>query len=191
MARSKLRAACADRGRRELATCAAARQAGASDGPAMRLAEALVAPLVVPHGLTDLWALPAAPTAAAYALCGALGALCPRRLLPLLGACASVAHFAADLGWPGSCALVLLCAGCHARQRDGAAYCALLGYMLCVHLPRHYLRVAPATGPAGWALLAVFAGASWAARPLALLRGSALCRRAAVALVAAHAAATG
>ena len=39
--------------------------------------------------------------------------------------------------------------------------------------------------------LAVFAGASWAARPLALLRGSALCRRAAVALVAAHAAATG
>ena len=124
--------------------------------------EGVVALLIAPHGLTDLWAL------------------------PLAGAVASTVHFAMDLGWCVSSALVLFCILCHASSRDHLAYCALVAYMLAVHLPIHYLRVAPVTPVAGWLLLAAFTAGSWKANPLAMLRCSRLWRRAAVTLIAAH-----
>jgi hypothetical protein len=148
--------------------------------------EGVVALLIAPHGLTDLWALPLAPMGATYAVCCALGALCPQRGLPLAGAVASTVHFAMDLGWCVSSALVLFCILCHASSRDHLAYCALVAYMLAVHLPIHYLRVAPVTPVAGWLLLAAFTAGSWKANPLAMLRCSRLWRRAAVTLIAAH-----
>jgi hypothetical protein len=151
-----------------------------------RATETLIALLVVPHGLTDLWALPLRPVLAAYACCGLACALCPAPWLPAVGLAASVTHFAGDLGWGGGAAVVAWCVGCHARQRDPLAYWLLLGYMLGVHLPAHYGRVAAHTPPAGWlALGALGAGSLWLG-PLRLLQRSEPCRRAAVALVAAH-----
>ena len=91
-----------------------------------------------------------------------------------------------DLGYLCSLGLVFGCVCCHVQKRDDLAYNILISYMLLIHLPWHYLRVIPATQVFGWVLLAAFAGVCWWARPLALLRGSSWCRRAAVMLIAAH-----
>lgn len=172
----------------ELAVClkAQAGAAGKHEGKLMQAIEVLVSLLVVPHGLTDLWALPLIPMGVTYAVCCVLGGLCDERWLPLIGAVASVAHFAMDLGWCFSSALVLACITCHVRSFDQGAYCMLLGYMLSVHLPYHYLRVIPDTPLLGWMLLAAFAAASYLAKPLVLMQCSGLCRRAAVTLIVAH-----
>jgi hypothetical protein len=151
--------------------------------------DALIALLVVPHGLTDAWALPPLPTAAAYASAAAATALCPDSWLPHLAAAASTAHFAGDHGLAPALALMAALLALHATARDPAAYALLLAYMLAVHLPRHYARVAADTPAAGWTALLALAAASWAAQPLPRLRASPTARRLAVALVAAHTAA--
>jgi hypothetical protein len=177
--------------RREYAVCVAAHtasSAAAADESVLQWAiDTLIALLVVPHGLTDAWALPVIPMGISYALsAGAFGSLCPERWLPLVGAVASVVHFAMDLGYGLSSCLVLACIVCHVRQRDQVAYCLLVAYMLLIHLPQHYTRVIPDTSMPGWLALAAFAAGSWHARPLVLLRASSLCRRVAVTLIVAH-----
>ena len=97
-----------------------------------------------------------------------------------------MAHFSMDLGAAPSVAVVAGLALLHECGRDFAAYCVLLTYMLVMHLPAHYTRVIPDTPAWCWLGLVAFTALSWKMRPLGLLRGSSLCRRAAVALVAAH-----
>jgi hypothetical protein len=152
-----------------------------------RAAEAAIALLVVPHGLTDLWSLPAAWVWPAYAGCGAFCAACPAGWLAALGLCGSVVHFAGDLGFAGACLLVGLCVALQARGREAWAYRVLLAFMVCVHLPAHYGRCAALTPAAGWVALVALGLASLRAGPLGLLRGSAAARRGAVSLVCAHA----
>ena len=151
-----------------------------------RVIDTVIALLVAPHGLTDLWALPFSTMMVSYAAMAVCGAMCSEHYLPLVGFVASVIHFATDLGYLSSFGLVFGCVCCHFRGRDDLAYKVLLAYMLLMHLPFHYLRVIPDTSIGGWLLLVVFAGASWWVRPLALLRGSTICRRVAVILIAAH-----
>ena len=154
--------------------------------------ETIVAVLVVPHGLTDLWAVPPVLMGLSYGIsCVLVGGMCPERWLPLCGAIASVVHFGMDLGFCFAACLVLACITCHVRQRDQAAYIGLLVYMLAVHLPFHYLRVVPNTPWYGWLLLLTFTLGSVRAKPLALMQCSSMCRRVAVALIVAHTVANG
>jgi hypothetical protein len=151
-----------------------------------RLVDAVIAVLVVPHGLTDAWSLPMIPMGTAYALSCSFGMVCPERYLPFVGGVASVVHFAGDLGYPISIALVVGLVALHERDCDKAAYVILLAYMVSVHLPGHYSRVASSTPTPGWIALLMFACVSWAMEPLCLLRDSVLYRRLGVALVVAH-----
>merc|ERR1711907_67776 len=95
-------------------------------------------------------------------------------------------HFSGDFGCAVSVCIVVGLVGLHFASLDFPAYCVLVAYMLCIHLPLHYLRVLPVTPVLGWLALFAFTCASWLARPLGMLRGSALCRRAAVSLIVAH-----
>eukprot|EP01047_Picozoa_sp_COSAG01_P076455 COSAG01_NODE_13428_length_1587_cov_0.811828_1_plen_165_part_10 len=51
-----------------------------------RVVDAVIALLIVPHGLTDAWSLPLVPMGLCYLCTGIMGALWPEQLLPLLGA---------------------------------------------------------------------------------------------------------
>jgi len=178
-----------DVGRREyvVASRAAAAAATTDEGGLQRAIDTIIALLVVPHGLTDAWALPVIPMGLSYGLSAVLcGVLCPERWMPLVGAVASVVHFAMDLGFGMSFCLVMACIACHVRQRDQVAYCLLVAYMLLIHLPHHYERVIPDTPLWGWLALGAFAAGSWQVKPLVLLRVSSLCRRVAVTLIVAH-----
>jgi hypothetical protein len=178
-----------DVGRREyvVTSRAAAAAATTDEGGLQRAIDTIIALLVVPHGLTDAWALPVIPMGLSYGLSAVLcGVLCPERWMPLVGAVASVVHFAMDLGFGMSFCLVMACIACHVRQRDQVAYCLLVAYMLLIHLPHHYERVIPDTPLWGWLALGAFAAGSWQVKPLVLLRVSSLCRRVAVTLIVAH-----
>ena len=179
----------------EFELCVQAQKAGHKPlalWPVEAAIETIVAVLVVPHGLTDLWAVPPVLMGLSYGTsCVLVGGMCPERWLPLCGAIASVVHFGMDLGFFFAACLVLACITCHVRQRDQAAYIGLLVYMLAVHLPFHYLRVVPNTPWYGWLLLLTFTLGSVWAKPLALMQCSSMCRRVAVALIVAHTVANG
>ena len=165
---------------------AAAADEAAQQGFPQSVIDWLVALVVAPHGLTDAWTLPLIPMGLTYAVAGALGAVIPEQHLAWVGGLASVVHFSMDLGAAPSVAMVAGLVVLHECGRDFAAYCVLLTYMLVLHLPVHYTRVIPDTPAWCWLGLLAFTALSWKMQPLGLLKGSALCRRAAVALIAAH-----
>jgi hypothetical protein len=103
-------------------TVEAADQLGASLY-SQRVVDAVIALLIVPHGLTDAWSLPLVPMGLCYLCTGIMGALWPEQLLPLLGAVATVVHFAGDVGYlPALCLTAVrsyLCSSPRAAPSNG------------------------------------------------------------------------
>lgn len=151
--------------------------------------DGFIAACVVPHGLTDLW-IPESlqHVVLVYALCCIL--LCewiPTEVVWLIGLAASVVHFSADVGIVTSLAFVWLLLGCHLLNDDAVAFTIFVEYMAFVHLPHHYQSQWPNLTAWFVPCMLVVAGVGVRCGIVQNLYRYPLLRRAAVAVVTAHA----
>ena len=137
--------------------------------------DTFIALLVVPHGLTDAWAIPVIPMGICYSLSAiVVGCLCRN------------GGFHSWVRWQGRAfrygswllSVIIPVPACRMPCATARPSCILFagGVHAADSSAAALHKVIPATPMAGWLALAAFAAGSWS-RPLVLLRASSFCRR--------------